>query len=176
MFSHHSNGQEGNPVDPATGEPNYQTGNFSANFVEVGYAETNGGPGVGSATLEMAASYQPDAWSDPAQHLYGRARLRTALDIFIPAIIGVEGYTSIRVELTWMGGPMDPAIYGSWEKRLNVSSTFKWKPVNTNDFALFANAYQGQDYYNIRYDRRIRVFRFGLIANPLHFLFEVPGT
>lgn len=173
MISHHSNGQEGSPIDAATGRPNYLTGNFSANFYELGYRDTKSDPGLGLASVEFAVRYQPDAWGDSTQLHYGHGRIRTAVEAFLPVVVGAEGYANGRLEVTWMGGPMD-RTFGTFRKRLNTALTFSVKPAIATDFALFANLYNGQDYYNIRYDRRIRVFRLGIIANPLHFLFEVP--
>jgi hypothetical protein len=172
MFSHHSNGQEGDPIDSATKKPNYATGNFSTNFVEAGASFTRSEPTAGFAGLQLAATYYPDSWSDAHQHLFGHGRIRVAEDVIAPFNVGAGSSARVRLELTWMGGPMGDEFH-TLRRRFNYSATYILNP-HAQDFSTFINAYDGQDYYNIRYDRRIRIIRIGFIATSLHFKFGVP--
>ncbi len=172
MFSHHSNGQEGDPVNPLTGAPNYSTGNFSTNFVEGGVSLTRSEPTAGFAGTQLSAAYYPLAWSDEHQRLYGRMRIRVAEEFIAPFDMGAATSSRFRFELTWMGGPMGDGFH-TVAHRFNYSGTVILNP-NAQDFATFVNWYNGQDYYNIRYDRRIQVIRLGVIATSLHFKFGVP--
>jgi hypothetical protein len=171
MFSHHSNGQEGSPIDTA-GTRNYATGNFSMNYVELGLSRTRSEPAAGFAGTQLSVTYHPPAWADAHQHLYGNTRIRVAEDLIAPLSLGSNASSHFRLELTWMGGPMGPA-FQTPRRRFNYSGTVIFNPLD-KDFATFLNGYDGQDYYNIRYDRRIRIIRMGVIATSLHFKFGVP--
>ncbi|MFT3738698.1 MAG: hypothetical protein QM786_08050 [Breznakibacter sp.] len=51
-------------------------------------------------------------------------------------------------------------------KRLIFSETISFKPNFFRDVTLFAQYYYGQDYYNIYFNRRLHVLRFGIMAKP----------
>jgi len=172
MVGHHSNGQEGDPIDQATGKPNYATGNFSTNFVELGLSESRSAATAGFVGMQVSAEYHPDAWADSHQRLYGHGRIRVADDAVLPFKVGSAKSARLRAELTWMGGPMGDAFH-TLRRRFNYSLTYMFNPL-AQDLSTFVNAYDGQDYYNIRYDRRIRIVRVGFIATSLHFKFGVP--
>jgi len=54
-------------------------------------------------------------------------------------------------------------------KRLIVSYTLSYQPSFINMLSLFARAYYGQDYYNINFNRILKVIQFGVALKNLTF-------
>jgi hypothetical protein len=54
-------------------------------------------------------------------------------------------------------------------KRLIFSYTITYQPSFINEIALFTRFYYGQDYYNINFERTLKVLQFGLAINNFHF-------
>lgn len=176
MLSHHSNGQEGEPLDPVTGAHNYLNGNFNTNFAQLGMSFTTSHPAFGIQSTQISYQHNPPNWSEDYQRFEGYHRFKAAWDGVVPGDgLSSGGFGRIRADVTYLGGPMTEYFRVKWRRRMIYSVTASFSPSWLRDWALFANWYDGQDYYNIRFDRRLsHVVKFGAQFSQLHFQFEVP--
>lgn len=174
MVSHHSNGQEGHPEDPVTGGANYYDGNFSTNFTEFGVS-LNNSRATSITSYFLSWQHNDPHWTDSHHELLGHNRYRAGVQGVIPGrgANSGGGFGRYRLDVWYIDGPMKPAFDTEW-KRVAVSATVAWRPPLFHDWSLFANAYSGQDYYNMRYDRVISMVRVGALVNQLQFKFEIP--
>ena len=102
--------------------------------------------------------------------------MKLSLDGVVPGDgLSGGGFGRLRLDLSYLGGPMTAYYRDSWRRRMIYSATASFSPSWLRDWALFANWYDGQDYYNIRFDRRLsHVVKLGAQFSQLHFQFEVP--
>lgn len=54
-------------------------------------------------------------------------------------------------------------------ERLNLSLTFYYHPKFFEDLGFFVQYYRGSDYYNMYFDDRLDVLRFGIMTEKLRF-------
>jgi hypothetical protein len=160
-IAHHSNGQSG-PFFNADGSRNHDSGSFDTNYVELAaYPVFWKRPffGWSSLLLEWHPFFLEDA---DLRATYGNTRLRLATTIYSR----VGSFASdLSFELT--------AILSEMQKPTNASTFFARFPLAVRytirppaiDVGLYAAYYQGQDYYNIWYDRFISVIQIGFSAN-----------
>jgi hypothetical protein len=174
--SHHSNGQEGEPIDSVTGGHNYRNGNFNTNYVELGLSFTTSHPAFGIQSTQVSYQHNPPNWSEDYQRFMGYHRFKASIDGVVPGDgLSGGGFGRVRLDVMYIGGPMTPYFRDSWRRRMAYSGTASFSPSWLRDWSVFANWYDGQDYYNIRFDRRLsHVLRLGANFSPLHFQFEVP--
>ena len=156
MVSHHSNGQEG-PFLHSDGSRNHDSGNFSTNFVQLGFqGALQGRPLAGLDGYALAAEYHPEAFMDDAlEGLYSPVRLHASVRRGLPRDLG------LTVSLTGtIGGEVPDSDL--LPDRLHLWTALDFRPPFADEFAFFVNAYSGQDYYNMRFDRRLNVLRIGI--------------
>ena len=53
--------------------------------------------------------------------------------------------------------------------RINLSLTFYYHPQFMEDIGLFVQYYHGMDYYNIYFNQKLDIIRFGLMTEKLRF-------
>jgi len=53
--------------------------------------------------------------------------------------------------------------------RLNLKLTFYYHPEFLEEVGLFVQYYHGADYYNVYFNHRIDVIRFGIMTDKLNF-------
>jgi hypothetical protein len=173
-LGHHSNGQEGDfYLDD--GSINLKTGNFSTNFWELGIIKTNVNTRF-NAYQFFKTSFEihpKSVTQDELEGIYSRYRWHNAFSIFkiTPEKNQVDSQKptiSIKGETTWMFGDYNQLDAFSME-RLNLSLTFYYHPKFLEDIGLFVQYYHGSDYYNIYFDHRLNVLRFGLMTEKLRF-------
>jgi hypothetical protein len=160
-FLHHSNGQSG-PFYNSDGSHNHDTGSFGTNYFEFAvYPVLRNRPifGWNSITLE----WHPRSFENSAQReTYGNTRLRLASTIYANS---GSFASDLSVGLT--------AILSQMQKPTNASEGLARFPIAvkyairppTIDVGFYAAYYQGQDYYNIWYDRFISVLQVGISGN-----------
>ena len=174
-FSHHSNGQDGD-FYLENGEPNVKSGDFATNYIEPGFIITNKN-NLLNAYLFFKTSVEihpPGYSSDELDGIYSKVGWHTAASIFkLPHnsnAIENKGNASISLkgETTWMFGNYNNLNEVSAE-RLNLSLTFYYHPKFLEDIGLFAQYYHGSDYYNMYFDHRLDVLRFGIMTEKLRF-------
>ncbi len=176
---HHSNGQDGYFYTDSTNTTiNTHDGSFSTNWFEVGtfFARTRGTRHY-YAKIYGKYCYQQDSMLNG---LYGRWRLnfdlkfewnvaKTIYNIF--NIQYFQNKRSILSNVLKFG-----LIAGNMDKRdaLDIHRcildyTISFKPAFLQDVTLFAQYYWGEDYYNIYFNRTLRLFRIGLTAHSEFF-------
>ncbi len=172
-FGHHSNGQDGDFYLP-DGEINLISGNFSTNFIEFGivnnhYNEKLNAVQFYSTSLEV----HPPGWSiEELEGTYSMVRWHNGFSIYkIP--LGKQSDKkragiSLKAEAMWMFGDINDWQQLSLE-RLNVNLTFYYHPKFLEDIGLFVQVYNGMDYYNIYFNNRLEVIRFGFMTDKLKF-------
>jgi len=173
-LAHHSNGQDGDPF-LENGEINLKNGDFSTNFFELGIIKTR--------FINRYDAYQffkssievhPVKWSAyELKGTYSTVRWHNVLSIFkLPSkdFQNREKKTSISLkgEATWMFGELNNWNWASL-KRLNLGLTFYYHPNFLEDIGLFMQMYHGLDYYNIYFNHKLDVVRFGIMTEKLRF-------
>ena len=157
-FLHHSNGQAGAFYNE-DGTHNHETGSFGTNYFEFA-AYPNLWNSTSFGWSSIVVEWHP-RWLENAElrSTYGNLRLRLATTIYSK----LGDYSSdLSLGLT--------AVLGEMQKPTNASTVFARFPIAVKyavrppaiDVGLYASYYQGQDYYNIWYDRFISVLEIGI--------------
>ncbi len=173
-FAHHSNGQEGN-FYLENGDINLKTGNFATNFVEFGIIKTNYNSRFNAHQFfKSSIEVHPTKWSsDELKGQYSTVRWHNAFSIF--KLSANEYQTdkkkaniSLKGEASWMFGELNNWA-GTSIDRLNLSFTFFYHPKFLEDIGLFVQLFHGLDYYNIYFNQKRDIIRFGLMTEKLRF-------
>ena len=173
-LAHHSNGQD-NDFFLENGEINVKSGDFATNYLESGLIITNLNPRFNAYQFfKTSVEVHPMALSgEELKGIYGKYRWHNTFSIYkIPYEENKEtrrrAKISVKGETTWMFGELNDWNPTSF-KRLNLKFTFYYHPKFLEDIGLFAQFYHGSDYYNIYFDRRLDILRFGLMTEKLRF-------
>lgn len=157
-FLHHSNGQSGD-FHAANGEHNHRSGSFGTNYFELAaYPKFWQSPTSGWSSIVL--EWHPRAFENSElRSTYGNLRLRLAATINSE----VAGYASdLSLGLTTILGEMQkPTNASAFWARCPIAVKYAIRPPSI-DVGLYAAYYQGQDYYNIWYDRFISVLQIGI--------------
>lgn len=173
-IGHHSNGQEGNfYLDD--GSFNLKSGNFATNFFELGIIKTNVNKRFNAYQFfKTSFEVHPENLAqDELEGIYSWYRWHNSFSIFKIAsnkekVDSQKPTISIKGETTWMFGDYNQLAALSVE-RLNLSLTFYYHPEFLEDIGLFVQYYHGSDYYNMYFNHRLDVVRFGLMTEKLRF-------
>jgi len=173
-IAHHSNGQSGSFFLP-DGEINHLDGNFSTNFVQLGIMHNRFNNKVNAAQFfSTSVEVHPPGWSmEELDNQYSMVRWQNAFSIYkIP--IGHSSQDqkspsiSLKAEMMWMFGQIN-----SWEEfssnRLNLNFILYYHPKFFEDIGFFVEVFSGMDYYNIYFDEKVEVLRFGIMTEKLRF-------
>ncbi len=171
-FKHHSNGQQGTFFTDSL-KINLESGNFAANKIEGGIILSNTNTRF-KAYQFFASSIEVYPWSvNELDNIYSKFRWNNTFSVFkLP--FGESNSTqekalvSVKVETSWMFGDVN-----NWNNfsldRLNLGLTIHYLPKFLEDIGFFVQYYHGQDYYNIYFEHRLDVLRFGLMTGKLRF-------
>jgi hypothetical protein len=173
-IGHHSNGQDGNFYDD-NGDINLQNGNFATNFFEMGWLKTIYSSNLKAQKIfKTSLEVHPRSWMlQELQGQYSGLRWHNAFLAYkLPMKMGPRGSIkanfSLKAETMWS---LDN-LY-DWDtfniKRLNASVTFYYHPKFLEDIGFFVRYYHGMDYYNIYFQHRLDVVRFGIMTELLRF-------
>ncbi len=159
---HHSNGQSGEFYN-ADGSHNHDTGSFGTNYFEFGayaqFRQTSPVLGWNSFVLE----WHPRSLENKEQRsTYGNLRLHLETTIWSnlgPYAADLSlGFGAI------LGEMREPTNASKWLARIPIAVKYAIRPPSI-DVGFYAAYYQGQDYYNIWYDRFISTLQVGISAN-----------
>lgn len=171
-LAHHSNGQEDNFYLP-DGSINTFSGDFSTNYIEMGFFFNERFVPFSNTTEYFRTSVEYHFNYYRTRELdgqYGFLRLNNSLRVFrtIESIRRFELRKASRIQTTlqttWIFGRLNNAGILDLAERLNASLTIAFRPGVLSDVGFFVNFYTGKDYYNIFFDERISVIRFGIQA------------
>lgn len=172
-LAHHSNGQDGEFYN-SDGSINLKSGNFSTNFMEFGFIQTDYSNSLNAIkTLKSTIEIHPKHWEQDELHgIYSGLRWHNAFTSFKFAINNSkylkQAKFSIKAETLFM---LDN--YNDLENfdtdRINAKFTFYYHPVFLEDIGFFVQFYHGMDYYNIYFEHQISIIRFGIMTETLRF-------
>lgn len=172
--AHHSNGQDGD-FFLENGSLNLKSGDFSTNFLEFGLIATNLNTRFNAYQFfNTSFEVHPKGFiQEELMGIYSRYRLHNSFSIFklnsgSSSSNGQRPAISLKGETTWMFGDYNQLDAFSGE-RLNLSLTFYYHPKFLEDIGLFVQYYHGSDYYNMYFDHRLDVIRFGFMTEKLRF-------
>lgn len=173
-YVHHSNGQDGD-FYLESGEINLLSGDFATNYIEGGMIHSRKIQSLNAYSF-FSSSLEVHPESMVADELigrYSRFRWHNAMTIMkLPYPDDNEKEKrprfSFRGEVIWQAGSYNDLPQLS-TGRINLSATMFYHPAFLEDLGLFAAFYHGNDYYNIYFNRRIDVFRLGLMTQSLKF-------
>lgn len=155
-ISHHSNGQAGKTFKETTEEIDIEAGSFSTNYIHFGYSVSF--VNAQRHTFGISYEHHPKKYEwfeidEGIEKLYGRKRLHYTYH-FSGKLLQLDmDYTRI-IDRWELAKSVTPHIF---------SATAKTKlPFFKNSIWAFATYYQGQDYYNIYFTKKIRLFKTGI--------------
>lgn len=179
---HHSNGQEG-PFFKDDGSINLDNGSFSTNAFSVtitSYENHNSSIPFGFNVLQLYyeqhlpwISFENAKYPNALEERYGLSRIFLQYSNLNLARKGVEcpsrflANSRIISRVGWIFGQRQEARPVDLGERLIASLRYIYYPQWLDEIALFAEYYQGEDFYNIRFERNLYVFRIGFISDPL---------
>jgi len=174
---HHSNGQDGSFFLDDSITVNTQNGSFSTNWVELGFFYSREKL-RGRHFLDFTARYNYEQDKE-LDGVYGRLRFwgemqsewnlsRVFKILHRPYFMQNSIVVSQVLKVGYIADALKDAGFLDL-KRLIVSYTLTYKPSFFKDVNLFAQYYWGQDYYNIYFNRQLKVLRFGIAAKAGRF-------
>lgn len=173
-IAHHSNGQDGE-FYLENGGVNLPAGNFSTNYSEIGIIKTNYNTRFNAVQFFGTSMeiFPSKLTIEELQDIYSLYRWNTIFSIFkLPSdkVYNQKRKASISIKgkTTWMFGDLNN--WGSFSlNRMNLSFTFYYHPKFLEDIGFFAQIYHGLDYYNIYFNHKIDIIRFGIMTEKLRF-------
>jgi len=182
-WCHHSNGQDGSFYNTDSITINTKSGNFSTNLIEGGIFLSHPDrryPKAAINYLKLSASYH--YYQAPElRNIYGRLRFFTDFQssVNLSKILSIisstannpanhNAFLSQSIRIGWIAGNFSNAKAIDAE-RLVFRYTISLKPSFLDDVTIFAQYYYGQDYYNINFNRTLKVLRFGFAAKTSMF-------
>ncbi len=174
-LAHHSNGQDGD-FFLENGSVNLKSGDFSTNYYELGIIKTNYKSRY-NAVQFLSTSFQihppTHLSSEELENIYSNYRWNSTFSIFkIPSNNSQDkkknASFSIKGQSTWTFGNVNDWNSFSLD-RLNLSLTLYYHPNFLEDIGFFTQFYHGMDYYNIYFDHKLDILRFGIMTEKLRF-------
>jgi hypothetical protein len=171
-LAHHSNGQQADFFNE-DGSLNKLNGDFATNFIELGaffnkkFIQTDHSGEYFKTSFEYHINYHR---SEELAGIYSFFRWHNDFRLFhIPNNrelnkLNTNPKFQTTLKTTWLFGDINNASSFNLKERLNVSLTLNYHPDVLKDISLFIDLYSGEDYYNMQFDRRIQVLRFGIQA------------
>jgi hypothetical protein len=172
-LAHHSNGQDGDFYDE-NGDINLKSGNFSTNFIELGYIHTSYSKKLNAVKFfKTSLEMHPQSWMfEEIRGMYSGLRWHNTFSAFkIPVgNTDTEKRAQISLKLETMIMMDDINEWSTFEPdRFNASLTFYYHPKFLEEIGFFVQYYHGMDYYNIYFMHQIDVVRFGIMTDILRF-------
>jgi len=171
---HHSNGQDG-AFYLEDGSLNLISGNFATNFLELGLIVTNVNTRFNAYQFfKTSLEIHPKNFiQEELMGIYSRYRWHNAFSIFKLSSNNEvndakKPSISLKGEMTWMFGDYNNLDVISPD-RINLNLTFYYHPKFLEDIGLFIQYYHGSDYYNMYFDHRLDLLRFGFMTEKLRF-------
>ncbi len=184
-LSHHSNGQEGDYFSQLDQDVNLKDGNFSTDFIEVGFHTTN------HQRIEETVKSEPTPVKNYAirstslflqRHLEGLSRDTNLVGMYFLNKIEVRNSFLLHRQ---SGRQRRILLSQSWSimwgnngygTRWSLNFLAGIKFGHESDFFLFTRYYRGPDYYNLRHFYRRSALTFGILTDPINLEIFKNGT
>jgi len=160
-LGHHSNGQNG-PFYTGQGDINTVNGNFATDFIRIALINEIKGAGFVQAGFEQHLNIEN---CRQLVGMYGLSRLYVGFQSHYLEL-GRGHFLKAGCSNTWISGRLDQARPLDINARLVASLMLTYRPAFAGGFALFAQYYRGQDYYNINFTERLSFMRLGICLEP----------
>ena len=180
-FHHHSNGQSGK-FFKRDGSLNIEGGSFSTNYVSFAlttYRHNADHNPAGVSLFQLyyerhlpGLSFEEATFSKALFDIYGLDRVYLQYSNLNLSrkngVVSTKLLSNSRIisKAGWIFGPIQ-ASEVKIHKRLLLSFRYIYYPNWMDEIAFFSEYYQGQDYYNMQFEKHLSVFRIGLISDPL---------
>lgn len=168
LWSHHSNGQDGDFYVPGTDSLNTRDGSFSLNYsdLSIGWIGMDSpGKPYGMMRVGLRVNWpinESEPLRDSMDDKYGTYRL-------IASGSGTATRKLVRATFAWdIQYVVDkqfrrtPFIH---DQRLTTSASLLWGLNGLDDVGILVSYFRGQDYYNMSYKQRFWAVRAGLAFN-----------
>ncbi len=172
-FAHHSNGQD-QDFYTQNGNINLLSGNFATNFFELGLIKTTHNTRLNAVKFfKSSLEIHPRSWMLEELHgQYSGFRWHNTFTAFKlskkEAAKNKNPNFSLKVETTYMLDSFNKLAFIDL-KRINIKTTFYYHPKFLEDIGLFVQFYHGWDYYNIYFNQKLDLIRFGIMTEILRF-------
>lgn len=178
---HHSNGQDGYFYTDSTNTVvNTHDGSFATNWFEAGVFASR----AHSSRQYYAKLYGKYCFNQDTMlnGMYGRWRFnfdlkfewnvaKTLSSMGLRFFDEKESIVSNTLKFGVICGNVEKLNSADW-RRIVLDYTLSFRPSFLQDVTLFCQYYWGEDYYNIYFNRILRVFRFGITAQSRFFVKE----
>lgn len=170
---HHSNGQKDNLI-LSNGDINFETGDFSTNYFEVGAIVTALSNSTNAVKfLKTSFEYHPkNEMHRLLNDKFSRYRWHLEFSAFkLPRIKPQKVHKSninLDANITWLFGDLKGTPKITMD-RLQTSLTLSYYPNFLEEIGLFIQFYNGKDYYNVYFNEQRSMIRFGIMTDKLRF-------
>jgi len=172
-LAHHSNGQDGMFYNE-DGTINLITGNFATNYFELGFLKTSYSSHLNALKIfKSSIEVHPKSWMlDELEGVYSGLRFHIAFTAFKMPFgnnrSSKKPHFSFKMETNLMLDQYNNIDFFDID-RLNAKLTFYYHPQFLEDIGLFVQIYHGMDDYNIYFQHRLDIIRFGIMTEILRF-------
>ena len=172
-LAHHSNGQDGMFYNE-DGTINLITGNFATNYFELGFLKTTYSSHLNALKIfKSSIEVHPKSWMlDELEGVYSGLRFHIAFTAFKMPFgnnrSSKKPHFSFKMETNLMLDQYNNIDFFDID-RLNAKLTFYYHPQFLEDIGLFVQIYHGMDDYNIYFQHRLDIIRFGIMTEILRF-------
>lgn len=172
-LAHHSNGQDGLFYNE-DGTINLITGNFATNYFELGFLKTSYSSQLNALKIfKSSIEVHPKSWMlEELEGSYSGLRWHNTFTVFkIPfgnSTNNQRPHFSLKLETVLMLDKYNNLDFFDGD-RINASLTFYYHPRFLEDIGLFVQFYHGMDDYNIYFQHRLDIIRFGIMTEVLRF-------
>ncbi len=173
-IAHHSNGQQ-DDFFTEDGDINLKSGNFSTNFLELGFITTSNLKGLNSIKFfSSSIEIHPERLSiDELKGKYSFYRWNNQFSIFKISDESSHSKSqkakfSLKGQFTWLFGDINDWNFFN-SKRIIANLTFYYHPTFLEEIGLFVQYYHGQDYYNIYFSNMKDIIRIGIMTDQFRF-------
>jgi hypothetical protein len=175
---HHSNGQDGLLFQSDSVTVNLKDGSFATNYISVGFEQYSNSQNDFDPfnCFRFTSTYHIIKYPD-LRSMYGRLRFSGDLRSTYELPFEIKNLLNSKktkpkftglLHLEWIALNLEE-VKPVDIKRLIVNYTISFQPAIINNVELFARVYYGQDYYNINFERTLKVFQFGVSFRDLYF-------
>ncbi len=167
-IAHHSNGQQGD-FYLENRDINYDSGNFSTNYFEIGIIKTFFDNKLNAAQFfSTSFEFHPPSFANKElDGIYSFYRWNNQFSIFkLPSkdSKNKRAKFSFKGQITWLFGDVYDWDFFSFNRFVG-SLTFYYHPPFFEEIGLFVQYYHGQDYYNIYFPNNRDILRIGFMTD-----------